>query len=168
MGQSIKADAQSISDIFSIRENGQNVNPDTQYQTREEAISTRYAARQMEQAYGRQFLDDVQFMARDGRLTEQTTEAERYELLKDAVLTVTKAKTDKVPAGSLVGMRKTESVKVIKNIARLLGIEELNLHNSSLDMDFGFSLKNVGKSASHQSEYGGNSDDFVKALSCIE
>ena len=50
MGQSIKADAQSISDIFSIRENGQNVNPDTQYQTREEAISTRFVLANMLEA----------------------------------------------------------------------------------------------------------------------
>ena len=114
--------------------------------------------------------EDIRYSVRDGRITADSSEAERYEILKDATVKLAKVNWERAEkfGGNLDRIRMTESVKVIKTIAATLGISDLSLHNSKLDMDFDFSLKNIGKSASHQKDYGGSYSDFARVLSSIE
>ena len=114
--------------------------------------------------------DAVKYSVRDGKITAESTEAERYAILKDATVKLAQASSERLGKvdTDFRGMRVAETTKAIKTIAATLGINKLNLHNSRLDADFGFSMNSISSSASHQKEYGGGYSDFVKALSCIE
>lgn len=114
--------------------------------------------------------DDVKFSVEEGILTEESTEQERYELLKNATVTLSQVNTERLAEAKVNfnGMRTAEASKTLKVIAKKLGINNLNLSNSKLNMEFDYSLGNVGESASKQKNYGGSYDDLVKALTCIE
>lgn len=114
--------------------------------------------------------DDVRFSVEEGILTEESTEQERYELLKDATVTLSEVNADRLAEAEVNfnGMRTAEAARTVKVIAKKLGVNNLNLSNSQLNMEFDYSLGNVGESASKQKNYGGNYDDLVKALTCIE
>ena len=114
--------------------------------------------------------DDVKFSVEEGVLTEESTEQERYELLKNATVTLSQVNTERLAEAKVNfnGMRTAEASKTLKVIAKKLGINNLNLSNSKLNMEFDYSLGNVGESASKQKNYGGSYDDLVKALTCIE
>jgi len=56
----------------------------------------------------------------------------------------------------------------MRTLAKLLGITNVDLKNSSVDFTFQFSNESLRKSLKHQLEHGGNYVDYAKAMTCFE
>ena len=107
---------------------------------------------------------------REGRLTIDSTEQQRYELLKDAVIQAVPIKEDAIKGVNLEDYNTRKKSTVIpgfRALARNLGILNVDLNNCELDFPFQFSRRNLEKSLHHQLEYGGSYQDYVKAMSCF-
>ncbi len=103
-------------------------------------------------------------------ISEDMTEQERYEELKDKIITLSYPDMDKIEDIDLENYRTMKTIdakKPIKKIADMLGISNINYQNSNIDFDFSFSRKNLNISLNHQQEYGGDYADYIKLLSCI-
>ena len=114
---------------------------------------------------------DVQFSVRNGLLTKDTTELERYNLLKDVKLVLATPKTDRIAHVNLEDYntrRKSAVIPGFKLLAKKLGISNVDWENSHLDFPFQFSGKGIEVSAHHQLEYGGTYQDYVLAMSCFD
>lgn len=115
-------------------------------------------------------MDGVQNMVLDGKLNENTSEQERYNLLKDAWIVLSTVNRDSLEGVKLeeYNTRKKSSVEAgIKHLAQKLGILNSPLKNSKIDFEFSFSGRSLSKSLHHQLEYGGSYQDYVKAMSCF-
>lgn len=115
--------------------------------------------------------DIVRYAVRDGLITTESTEAERYEFLKNIKLKVAQVNNDRIADVNLedYNTRKKSSVeKGIKKLAATLGITNVDLENSWIDFPFSFTNKNLGISIHHQLDYGGTYQDYVKAMSCFD
>ena len=105
-----------------------------------------------------------------GQITIDSTEEQRYEILKDMTIEPAEVDYDKledVEFKSLNGAQKSDAKKAIKSLARKLGINKVDLQNSKISFPFRFSNGNAEVSAQHQSDYGGTYDDLAKALTCM-
>ena len=114
---------------------------------------------------------DVQFSVRNGLLTKDTTELERYNLLKDVKLVLVTPKTDRIAHVNLEDYntrRKSAVIPGFKLFAKKLGISNVDWENSHLDFPFQFSGKGTEVSAHHQLEYGGTYQDYVLAMLCFD
>lgn len=107
---------------------------------------------------------------REGRLNVDSTEQQRYELLKDAVIEAVPVNESAIEGVNLedynTGNKKAVTPGFI-TLADNLGIVNVDLNNCELDFSFQFSKNNLRKSLNHQSEYGGSYQDYVKAMSCF-
>lgn len=95
-------------------------------------------------------------------ITEDMSEQERYEELKDKSIVVSKpdmSKVSDIDIEAYKNLSTKEAKKPIRKIAEMLGIHNVNYKNSNIKFDFGFSKKNLDVSLHHQSEYGGNYAD---------
>ena len=104
-------------------------------------------------------------------ITEDMSEQERYEELKDKSIVVSKPDMSKVSDIDIEAYKNfstKEAKKPIKRIAEMLGIHNVNYKNSNIDFDFGFSKKNLDVSLHHQGEYGGNYADYAVMLTCLD
>ena len=115
--------------------------------------------------------EKIQYAIRDGLITTESTEQERYNILKDVVLKLARVNTGRLEDVDLdaYNTRKKSSVeKGIRALANKLGITNVDLENSYIDFPFQFTNKNLGKSLHHQLDYGGTYQDYVKAMSCFD
>lgn len=106
----------------------------------------------------------------DTEITIDSTEEQRYEILKDQNVSAADVDTDlleDVEFESLNGAQRSAAKQTMKKIARRLGINGIDLRNSKISFPFRFSNTNVGVSTQHQAEYGGSYQDFAKVLTCI-
>lgn len=113
---------------------------------------------------------DVRYSVRNGFLTIETTEEERYELLKDAELALAQVSKDAIQNVDLAAYntrKKSAVVPGFKALAKQLKILNVDLENSNISFPFQLSGKNLEKSLHHQLEYGGTYQDYVKAMSCF-
>lgn len=104
-------------------------------------------------------------------ITEDMSEQERYEELKDKSIVVSKpdmSKVSDIDIEAYKNLSTKEAKKPIRRIAEMLGIHNVNYKNSNIDFDFGFSKKNLDVSLHHQSEYGGNYAYYVEMLTCLD
>ena len=104
-------------------------------------------------------------------ITEDMSEQERYEELKNKSIVVSKPDMSKVSGIDIEAYKNfstKEAKKPIRRIAEMLGIHNVNYKNSNIEFDFGFSKKNLDVSLHHQSEYGGNYADYVEMLTCLD
>lgn len=104
-------------------------------------------------------------------ITEDMSEQERYEELKDKSIVVSKPDMSKVSGIDIEAYKNLstkEAKKPIRRIAEILGIHNVNYKNSNIDFDFGFSKKNLDVSLHHQGEYGGNYADYAVMLTCLD
>ena len=113
---------------------------------------------------------DVRYCVRDGSITTESTEEERYEILKDAEVTL--AEVDRkaiqdVDLESYNTRKKSAVTPGFKALAKQLNILNVDLENSKISFPFQFSGRNLEKSLHHQLEYGGTYQDYVKAMSCF-
>ena len=114
--------------------------------------------------------EKVQYAIRDGLITTESTEQERYDILENAVLKLARANADRLAGVDLedYNTRKKSAVeKGIKILANRFGITNVDLTNSYIDFPFQFTNKNLSKSLHHQLDYGGTYQDYVKAMSCF-
>lgn len=114
---------------------------------------------------------DIRYMVRDGILTEESTEQERYNLLKDENITVSRINEEAIKDVNLeeYNTRKKSSVTPgLVQLAGKLGILNVDLKNSRIEFPFQYSVKNLRKSIHHQLDYGGTYQDYVKAMSCFD
>lgn len=112
----------------------------------------------------------VRYCVRNGSLTTETTEDERYEILKNAQITLSEvdmAAIRDVDLEDYNTRKKSAVLPGFKAIANQLGILNVDLENSEISFPFKFSGKNLEKSLHHQLEYGGTYQDYVKAMSCF-
>lgn len=113
---------------------------------------------------------DVRLSVQDGRLTAESTEQERYELLKDASIRLASVNEDAVKGVRLEDYNTRKKSAVIpgfRALAKQLGILNVDLQNSEIGFPFQFSGKNLEKSLHHQLEYGGTYQDYVRMMSCF-
>lgn len=104
-------------------------------------------------------------------ITEDMSEQERYEELKDKSIVVSKpdmSKVSDIDIEAYKNLSTKEAKKPIRRIAEMLGIHNVNYKNSNIDFDFGFSKKNLDVSLHHQGEYGGNYADYAEMLTCLD
>ena len=116
-------------------------------------------------------------------ITLDSTDEQRYEILKDRQMTAADVDYDKLDdpnyqklgdldtlrleGHQLTGTQKSDAKKALRNLARMLRINSINLSNCALQFDFRFSNNNVEESASQQNRYSGTFQDLAKALSCL-
>ena len=113
---------------------------------------------------------DVRLSVQDGRLTAESTEQERYELLKDVSIRLASVNEDAVKDVRLEDYNTRKKSAVIpgfRALAKQLGILNVDLQNSEIGFPFQFSGKNLEKSLHHQLEYGGTYQDYVRMMSCF-
>lgn len=113
---------------------------------------------------------DVRLSVQDGRLTAESTEQERYELLKDVSIRLASVNEDAVKGVRLEDYNTRKKSAVIpgfRALAKQLGILNVDLQNSEISFPFQFSGKNLEKSLHHQLEYGGTYQDYVRMMSCF-
>lgn len=113
---------------------------------------------------------DVRLSVQDGRLTAESTERERYELLKDVSIRLASVNEDAVKGVRLEDYNTRKKSAVIpgfRALAKQLGILNVDLQNSEIGFPFQFSGKNLEKSLHHQLEYGGTYQDYVRMMSCF-
>jgi hypothetical protein len=106
----------------------------------------------------------------DGRLTADSTEQERYELLKNETLTLASPNESKLSDIDLADFntRKKSAVMTgMKALAKKLGIMNVDLKNSRIEIPFQFSNKGLTTSLHHQLEYGGSYQDYAKMMTCF-
>ena len=106
----------------------------------------------------------------EGRLTVDSTEQERYELLKNETLTLASPNESKLSDIDLADFntRKKSAVMTgMKALAKKLGIMNVDLKNSRIEIPFQFSNKGLTTSLHHQLEYGGSYQDYAKMMTCF-
>ena len=104
-------------------------------------------------------------------ITEDMSEQERYEELKDKSIVVSKPDMSKVSAIDIEAYKNLstkEAKKPIRRIAEMLGIHNVNYKNSNIKFDFAFSKGSLDTSLNHQREYGGSYTDYAEMLTCLE
>lgn len=106
----------------------------------------------------------------DGRLTADSTEQERYELLKNETLTLARpdeSKLDDIDLADLNTRKKSAVMPGMKALAKKLGIMNVNLQNSRIEIPFQFSNRGLTTSLHHQLEYGGSYQDYARMMTCF-
>ena len=107
------------------------------------------------------------------------TEEERYNELKDKNLVVVDYNEDKLNSElekkgisidfeELKMLKEKQAKKSIKEIAKALGIHNVNYNNSNINFDFGFSSNSLDSSVHHQGDFKGTYADYAKMLSCLD
>ena len=96
------------------------------------------------------------------KITPETSEEARYEILKDRTIRPASVEYDKLEDtdtaaiyDGLSAAQIAQAKKAIRAIAKKLGLHQVDLKNSRIEFPFRFSNANAGASAQHQSEYGG-------------
>ncbi len=107
--------------------------------------------------------------AEAGKIGKNSSEEERYRLLKDAQITPAEVRPENIGErlDGLNELQKGEAKKAFGEIANKLKLNDIDLENSSLEFPFRMSNRSVRVSAEHQTEYGGSYEDFAKVLSCL-
>lgn len=106
----------------------------------------------------------------DGRLTADSTEQERYELLKNETLTLARpdeSKLDDIDLADLNTRKKSAVIPGMKALAKKLGIMNVDLQNSRIEIPFQFSKRGLTTSLHHQLEYGGSYQDYARMMTCF-
>lgn len=106
----------------------------------------------------------------DGRLTADSTEQERYELLKNETLTLARpdeSKLDDIDLADLNTRKKSAVIPGMKALAKKLGIMNVDLQNSRIEIPFQFSNRGLTTSLHHQLEYGGSYQDYARMMTCF-
>ena len=104
-------------------------------------------------------------------ITEDMSEQERYEELKDKSIVVSKpdmSKVSDIDIEAYKNLSTKEAKKPIKRIAEMLGIHNVNYKNSNTKFDFAFSKGSLDTSLNHQREYGGSYTDYAEMLTCLD
>lgn len=104
-------------------------------------------------------------------ITEDMSEQERYEELKDKSIVVSKpdmSKVSDIDIEAYKNLSTKEAKKPIRRIAEMLGIHNVNYKNSNIKFDFAFSKGSLDTSLNHQREYGGSYTDYAEMLTCLE
>lgn len=104
-------------------------------------------------------------------ITEDMSEQERYEELKDKSIVVPKpdmSKVSDIDIEAYKNLSTKEAKKLIRRIAEMLGIHNVNYKNSNIKFDFAFSKGSLDTSLNHQSEYGGSYTDYAEMLTCLD
>ena len=107
------------------------------------------------------------------------TEEERYNELKDKNLVVVDYNEDKLNSElekkgisidfeELKMLKEKQAKKSIKEIAKALGIHNVNYNNSNINFDFVFSSNSLDSSVHHQGDFKGTYADYAKMLSCLD
>lgn len=106
----------------------------------------------------------------DGRLTADSAEQERYELLKNETLTLARPDESKLADIDLADFntrKKSAVMPGMKALAKKLGIMNVDLQNSRIEIPFQFSNRGLATSLHHQLEYGGSYQDYAKMMTCF-
>ena len=106
----------------------------------------------------------------DGRLTADSTEQERYELLKNETLTLARpdeSKLDDIDLADFNTRKKSAVMPGMKALAKKLGIMNVDLQNSRIEIPFQFSNRGLTTSLHHQLEYGGSYQDYARMMTCF-
>lgn len=113
----------------------------------------------------------ISALSEERKITPETSEEARYEILKDRTIRPASVEYDKLGDtetatiyDGLSAAQMTQAKKAIRAIAKKLGLNQVDLKNSMIEFPFRFSNANAGVSAQHQSEYGGSYQDLAKAL----
>lgn len=104
-------------------------------------------------------------------ITEDMSEQERYEELKDKPIVISKpdmSKVSDIDIEAYKNLSTKEAKKSIRKIAEMLGIHNVNYKNSNIKFDFAFSKSSLDTSLNHQREYGGSYTDYAEMLTCLE
>ena len=104
-------------------------------------------------------------------ITEDMSEQERYEELKDKSIVVSKpdmSKVSDIDIEAYKNLSTKEAKKPIRRIAEMLGIHNVNYKNSNTKFDFAFSKGSLDTSLNHQREYGGSYTDYAEMLTCLD
>ena len=104
-------------------------------------------------------------------ITEDMSEQERYEELKDKSIVISKPDMSKVSDIDIKAYKNLsikEAKKSIRRIAEMLGIHNVNCKNSNIKFDFAFSKGSLDTSLNHQREYGGSYTDYAEMLTCLD
>ena len=116
----------------------------------------------------------ISALSEERKITPETSEEARYEILKDRTIRPASVEYDKLGDtdtaaiyDGLSAAQMAQAKKAIRAIAKKLGLNQVDLKNSRIEFPFRFSNANAGVSAQHQSEYGGSYQDLVKALTCL-
>lgn len=116
----------------------------------------------------------ISALSEERKITPETSEEARYEILKDRTIRPASVEYDKLGDtetaaiyDGLSAAQMTQAKKAIRAIAKKLGLNQVDLKNSRIEFPFRFSNANAGVSAQHQSEYGGSYQDLAKALTCL-
>ena len=104
----------------------------------------------------------ISALSEERKITPETSEEARYEILKDRTIRPASVEYDKLGDtdtaaiyDSLSAAQMAQAKKAIRAIAKKLGLHQVDLKNSRIEFPFRFSNANAGVSAQHQSEYGG-------------
>ena len=116
----------------------------------------------------------ISALSEERKITPETSEEARYEILKDRTIRPASVEYDKLGDtetaaiyDGLSAAQMMQAKKAIRAIAKKLGLNQVDLKNSRIEFPFRFSNANAGVSAQHQSEYGGSYQDLAKALTCL-
>ena len=104
----------------------------------------------------------ISALSEERKITPETSEEARYEILKDRTIRPASVEYDKLGDtdtaaiyDSLSAAQMAQAKKAIRAIAKKLGLHQVDLKNRQIEFPFRFSNANAGVSAQHQSEYGG-------------
>ena len=104
----------------------------------------------------------ISALSEERKITPETSEEARYEILKDRTIRPASVEYDKLGDtdtaaiyDGLSAAQMAQAKKAIRAIAKKLGLHQVNLKNRQIEFPFRFSNANAGVSAQHQSEYGG-------------
>lgn len=104
----------------------------------------------------------ISALSEERKITPETSEEARYEILKDRTIRPANVAYDKLgdtDTGAiydgLSAAQMAQAKKAIRAIAKKLGLNQVDLKNSRIEFPFRFSNANADVSAQHQSEYGG-------------
>ena len=104
----------------------------------------------------------ISALSEERKITPETSEEARYEILKDRTIRPASVAYDKLgdtdTAAIYDGLSAAQIAQVkkaIRAIAKKLGLHQVDLKNSRIEFPFRFSNANASVSAQHQSEYGG-------------
>jgi len=118
---------------------------------------------------------DIRFSARKSNvavaITLESTEKERYDILKNtevAFTDVDHSKIEDVDLEQFKTRKKSSVERPLVTLADKLGITNVDFENSYINIPFVLTKKNLRISLHHQLEYGGTYADYVKAMSCLE
>lgn len=104
----------------------------------------------------------ISALSEERKITPETSEEARYEILKDRTIRPASVEYDKLEDtdtaaihDGLSAAQMAQAKKAIRAIAKKLGLHQVDLKNSQIEFPFRFSNANASVSAQHQSEYGG-------------